>query len=331
MARYLLRRVIFLVVVIWTAATVNFFLPRTTGQNPIRERIMDQISLGSSYHAGIEDLVAQYDKKFGLDKPLWRQYLTYLGDLARFDLGQSIARYPNYVVDIIAGALPWTIGLLATSTLFSVIVGTLFGAVVAWPRAPRWIRSLGPPIFTLSAIPYYLLGLVLLFIFAFRFRWLPGSGGHDIGSIPSRSWDFALEVLEHSLLPALSIVLSSIGFWAMGMRGMVVTVEGEDYMTLGEAKGLKDLRLFFSYGIRNALLPQVTSFALAMAFVLSGAVLVEVVFSYPGIGYMLFKAVQGVDYPLIQGIVMTIILALAMATLILDLTLPVLDPRIRRE
>ena len=331
MTRYLLRRVVFLMVVIWTAATVNFFLPRMTGQNPIRERIMDQISLGSSYHAGIEDLIAEYDKKFGLDKPLWQQYLTYLGDLARFDLGQSIARYPNFVMDIIAGALPWTIGLLATSTLFSVIVGTLFGAVVAWPRAPRWIRSLGPPIFTLSAIPYYLLGLVLLFIFAFRLKWLPGSGGHDIGSIPDRSWGFALEVLKHSILPALSIVLSSIGFWAMGMRGMVVTVEGEDYMTLGEAKGLKDLRLFFAYGMRNALLPQVTSFALAMAFVLSGAVLVEVVFSYPGIGYMLFKAVQGVDYPLIQGIVMTIILALALATLILDLTLPLLDPRIRRE
>jgi len=331
MARYLLRRAVFLMIVIWTAATVNFFLPRMTGQNPIRERIMDQISLGSSYHAGIEDLVAEYDKKFGLDKPLWRQYLTYLGDLVRLDLGQSIARYPNYVKDIIAGALPWTIGLLATSTLFSVIIGTLFGAVVAWPRAPRWIRSLGPPIFTLSAIPYYLLGLVLLFIFAFRLKWLPGSGGYDIGSIPNLSWDFALEVLEHSLLPALSIVLSSVGFWAMGMRGMVVTVEGADYMTLGEAKGLKDARLFFSYGIRNALLPQVTSFALAMAFVLSGAVLVEVVFSYPGIGYMLFKAVQGVDYPLIQGIVMTIIVALALATLILDLTLPVLDPRIRRE
>ena len=331
MARYLLRRAVFLMIVIWTAATVNFFLPRMTGQNPIRERIMDQISLGSSYHAGIEDLVAEYDKKFGLDKPLWRQYLTYLGDLVRLDLGQSIARYPNYVKDIIAGALPWTIGLLATSTLFSVIIGTLFGAVVAWPRAPRWIRSLGPPIFTLSAIPYYLLGLVLLFIFAFRLKWLPGSGGYDIGSIPNLSWDFALEVLEHSLLPALSIVLSSVGFWAMGMRGMVVTVEGADYMTLGEAKGLKDARLFFSYGIRNALLPQVTSFALAMAFVLSGAVLVEVVFSYPGIGYMLFKAVRGVDYPLIQGIVMTIIVALALATLILDLTLPVLDPRIRRE
>ena len=328
--RYLLRRLLFLVLVVWTAATVNFFLPRLSGQDPIRERLIKQMMRGAAVHAGIEDMIERYNQKFGLDRPLWQQYLTYLGDLARFDLSQSIAFYPRYVKDMIGDALPWTMGLLTVTTLICFIAGSLFGALVAWSRSPRWLRTLAPPVITLSAIPYYLLGLVLLFIFAFELLWLPGHGGYSAGLIPGWDWRFALDVLEHALLPAFSIVISSVGFWALGMRGMMVTVEGEDYMTLAEAKGVKDRRLFIRYGLRNALLPQVTSLALSLGYVLSGSVLVEVVFGYPGIGLLLYNAIRGVDYPVIQGVAFTIILALAGATLVLDVTLPWLDPRIRR-
>ena len=330
-AGYLLKRVAFFLLIVWTAATVNFFLPRLSGQDPIRERMIKLVQSGSAWGKGIEDMVELYNEKFGLDKPLWQQYLTYLGDMSRFELGHSIASYPRTVNQILRDSMLWTISLLTVTTLLSFIFGTLFGAIVAWTRAPLWLRSLAPPIMTMAAIPYYLLGLILLFIFAFELRWFPGHGGYRIGHIPNLSWKFLLEAGEHAILPALSILLSSLGFWAIAMRGMMVTVEGEDYMTLAEAKGIKSGRLFYDYGLRNTILPQITSLALAMGYVFSGALLVEVVFGFPGIGTVLFQAIKGVDYPVIQGIVLAIILTIATTTLILDLTLPILDPRIRRR
>ena len=181
----------------------------------------------------------------------------------------------------------------------------------------------------MSAIPYYLLGLILLFIFAYGLKWLPGNGGYSIAATPNWSWTFAFDVLHHVLLPALSIILSAVGFWALGMRGNMVIVEGEDFMTLAEAKGLKPATLLFQYAFRNTLLPQATSLALALGYVLSGSILVEVVFGVPGIGSILFEAIKGVDFPVIQGIIFTIIVALTLSILILDLILPILDPRIQ--
>ncbi len=329
--RYLIRRIIFLFFVVVTAASLNFLLPRLTGQNPIRERLAEQLLSGSSMTAGIEEMVATYDARFGLDQPLWRQYLNYMSDLLRFDLGQSIPNYPRQVSDIIGDALPWTIGLIGISTLLSFSIGTFLGALSAWRFTPNWIRLLTFPFIVLSGIPYYLLGLILLFVFAFQFRWFPGNGGYGIGTIPNLSLDFALEVLRHSILPALSIVLSSIGFWAITMRGMMVTVEGEDYMILAEAKGLKKGEIFGQYAVRNSLLPQVTNLALSLGFVMSGSVLVEVVLGYPGVGFLLFRAIQGVDYPLVQGIILVLILTLALSLLLVDLILPLIDPRIQLE
>lgn len=329
--RYLVRRIIFLVLVVVTAASLNFVLPRLTGQNPIRERLAEQMLSGSAITAGVEDLIATYDEKFGLDKPLWQQYLTYMGDLLRFDLGYSIPNYPRRVSDIIGAALPWTIGLIGVSTVLSFAIGTLLGALSAWRWAPRWVRLLVSPFIILSGIPFYLLGLILLFIFAFQLRWLPGHGGYEIGTIPNMSLEFFGQVIRHSILPALSIVLSGVGFWAIAMRGMMVTVEGEDYMILAEAKGLKKSEIFSQYAVRNSLLPQVTTLALSLGFVMSGSVLVEVVFGYPGVGFLLFRAIQGVDYPLVQGIILILILTLAFSLLLVDLILPLIDPRIKLE
>lgn len=325
---YVLRRVLLFFIVTWLAATLNFFLPRLSGQDPIREKLLDQAISGGYMHSGIDEMVAEYEVKFGLDRPLWQQYFTYLGDVARFDLGSSISNYPASVVDIILESIPWTIGLLLTTTVFAFAIGTILGALLAWRRAPGFVKYLFPPLLTFSAIPYFLLGLLLLYVFAFRLPWLPLFGGYQSGTFPALSFGFAWDVFRHSILPALSILLASLGFWALGMRGMMVTVDGEDYMTFAEASGLKGRTLFFGYAIRNALLPQTTSLGLALGQVLSGAILVEVVFSYPGIGTVLYHAIRQFDYFLLQGIVFTIILGVTLATLILDLIYPLLDPRI---
>lgn len=327
-ADYLLKRIGVFILVVWLAATVNFFAPRLTGKDPIRQKLVQQSLTGGYVQQGLQEMVKEYDRLFGLDKPLWEQYVNYLYQMSHLDLGYSITNYPKRVNELMGVALPWTIGLLGTTTILAFLIGSFLGALMTWPTAPKFLQYLLPPLLTLSAIPYYLLGLVLLYIFAFQTKLLPIFGGYSPGTIPSMTLDFWLDVLKHSILPALSIILAAIGFWSLGMRAMMVTVEGEDYTLFAEAKGLKNRTLFLRYAVRNALLPQVTSLALSLGHILSGAVLVEVVFSYPGIGSVLYHAISEFDYFTIQGIVFTIIVSIGLATLILDLVYPLLDPRI---
>jgi len=327
-AVYIVKRFGVFLLIVWLAATLNFFLPKLSGQDPVRTKLLEEASLGGYVHAGIDDMVKEYQKRFGLDKPLWQQYLTYLGEVARGDLNYSIANYPRTVAAMIREALPWTIGLLGVTTLFSFAAGTILGALLAWPRAPRWMRWLMPPLWALHAIPFFLLGLVLSWLLAFRFQWLPIFGGYSAGANPAWDWTFVLDVLRHAVLPALSIVLVSVGGWALAMRGMMVTTMGEDYVTFAEAKGLRSATIFTRYCMRNAILPQTTGLALALGQILSGAVLVEAIFGYPGIGALLFQAIEENDFFLIQGIVFTVIVALGFATFALDVVYPWLDPRI---
>jgi peptide/nickel transport system permease protein len=314
--------------IVWLAATVNFFLPRLGGQSPVRAALLTQAAAGGNVQLGMEDMVAEYDKKFGLDQPLWKQYLTYVGDMARLDFNYSIASYPQKVIDMIGHALPWTMGLLLTTTLFAWVLGGLLGAFMGWPRAPKFLSYLMPPLLSLNAIPFFLLGLLLIYFLAFRLRLLPLSGGYTPGTFPSLTPAFARDVLSHSVLPALSIILVSIGGWALSMRAMMITTRGEDYVTFADAKGLKDRTIFLRYAIRNALLPQTTALALALGQLISGALLVEVVFTYPGIGTVLFRAIRGSDYYLVQGIVFILIVSIGVATFLLDIVYPLLDPRI---
>jgi peptide/nickel transport system permease protein len=327
-AIYIVKRFGVFLLIVWLAATLNFFLPKLSGQDPVRTKLLEEASLGGYVHAGIDNMVKEYQKRFGLDKPLWRQYLTYIGQVSHGDLNYSIANYPRTVVGMIREALPWTIGLLGVTTLFSFAAGTMLGALLAWPRAPRWMRWLMPPLWALHAIPFFLLGLVLSWLFAFTFQWLPIFGGYSAGAAPAWNWGFALDVLRHAVLPALSIVLVSVGGWALAMRGMMVTTMGEDYVTFAEAKGLRSVTIFTRYCMRNAILPQATGLALALAQILSGAVLVEAIFGYPGIGALLFQAIEENDFFLIQGIVFTVVVALGFATFVLDVIYPWLDPRI---
>ena len=325
---YIARRFGVFLLIVWLAATLNFFLPKLSGQDPVRTKLLQSAQLGGYVHAGLEDMVKEYDRRFGLDRPLWRQYLTYLGATARLDFNYSIANYPRTVGEMIAEAVPWTVGLLGTTTLLSFAIGTLLGALLAWPGAPRWMRWLMPPLWALHAIPFFLLGLILMYLLAFQVQLLPIFGGYTAGAVPSLSFGFLWDVVSHALLPAMSIVLVATGGWALAMRGMMVTTMGEDYVTFADAKGLKSATIFMRYCLRNAILPQTTALALALGQILSGAVLVEVIFGYPGIGALLFQAIQENDFFLIQGIVFTVIVALGLATLILDVVYPWLDPRI---
>lgn len=325
---YFIKRIAQFVGIAFLAATLNFFLPRLTGQDPIQQKLAQIQMQGGSSGDSVKGLIETYNKKFGLDKPLWRQYLTYLGDMARLDLGQSISNYPTTVLSLITHALPWTLGLMGTATLLSFALGTLVGALMAWGKAPVFLRTIFPAFFTFSAVPAYLMGIILLYIFAFRLSLLPLFGGYGAERIPQLSWSFAGNVLYHSILPAASMVIAQIGGWAMGMRSMMVTTKGEDYMLQAEAKGLKWRRVFLRYAVRNAILPQVTAFALSLGTIISGGIVVESVFSYPGIGTVLSTAIRGFDWFVIQGIVFMVILTVAFTMLIIDLIYPLLDPRI---
>jgi len=294
----------------------------------VHAKLLQQAALGGYVHAGIEEMTREYERRFGLDQPLWRQYLTYLGDVSRLDFNYPIANYPKTVRELVADAVPWTLGLLGTTTLLSFVIGSLLGALLAWPRAPRWMVWLMPPLWALHAIPFFLLGLILTYFLAFQLPLLPIFGGYSPGAAPSLNWRFAWDVLQHALLPALSIILVATGGWALGMRGMMVTTMGEDYVVFAEAKGLKAPTVFLRYCLRNAILPQVTALALALGQILSGAVLVEVIFGYPGIGTLLFQAIRENDHFVIQGGVFIVIVALGLTTFVLDVIYPWLDPRI---
>ena len=325
---YLLRRLLQLVIVLWAAATINFLLPRLSPGNPVRDRLLSQASQGGALQGGIEEMVRSYNTQFGLDKPLYVQYALYLQHAARLDFGYSIANYPNTVVGLIRGALPWTIGLLLVSSAIAFMLGTVLGALVTWPSAPKFFKYLAGPAMALSAVPFYQLGLVLIFVLGVWLPLFPLSGGYSIGTIPHFSLSYMLDIFRHALLPGLSVVLSSVGFWMIGMRGMMITTKGEDYITFAEAKGLKDRRIFYAYGMRNAMLPQVTSFAINLGTIISGLVIVEVIFGYPGMGSLLYNAITGLDYFLIYGIVYITVFVIALATLLVDLLYPILDPRI---
>ena len=317
--------------VAFLAISINFLIPRAMPGDPIEQQL-SQLSASSGGNVGdIQAMVQAYRERFGLDAPLWRQYLNYLADVVRGDWGYSLVHYPERVSDVIAAGLPWTLGLLGAATLISFSIGTLLGGLLAWPGSSRLVRVLGVPVILLSAVPYFILGIVLMFVFGLTFPILPVAGGYSFGFTPAWNWATVGQVLQHAVLPASSIILASIGTWAIAMRGMVISVRGEDYIMLAEAKGLSARRVFMSYGLRNALLPQLTHLALTLSHIVSGAILVEVIFAYPGIGYRLYQAIHAKDYFVIQGIVLLLSVSIAFTMLVLDLIYPLIDPRITNK
>lgn len=327
MIAYLARRIAMAALVVFVAVSVNFVIPRLMPGDAVEQQLA-QLSAGGGQVGNVQEAAAALRARFGLDRPVWEQYLAYLGRAVQLDLGVSIAHYPERVADSVLAALPWTVGLLGMATLISFALGTLLGGLLAWPGVPRVLKLAALPLLVLSAVPYFMLGIVLMAIFAIAWPVVPVAGGFPFGHVPGFDLETARLVAWHAVLPAASIVLASLGTWAVAMRGMVVSVLGEDYMTLAEAKGLPGRRIFMAYGMRNALLPQMTQLALKLGHLVSGAILVEVIFAYPGIGYRLYQAIGQKDLFVVQGIVLLLSVSIALAMLLLDLIYPLIDPRV---
>ncbi len=327
---YLVRRVGLFLVTVWLGATLIFIIPRLAPGDPVAAMV-SRLSAQSGYVENAGALIDKWRLRFGLDGPWHEQYFRYIGNLLRLDLGYSLASFPSQVNEMVMRALPWTVGLLTLSLFFSFVIGNTVGAVLAWRRTPSWVKYLLPISMTFTSIPFFMLGILLIYVFAFGLGWFPANGNYASGLTPGFNWAFISSVIYHGTLPALAIVLASMGFWALGMRGMMVTTDGEDYMVLAEAKGLSPSRIFWRYGVRNSILPQVTALALSIGGIAGGATLVEYIFRYPGMGYLLYLGIVNNDYTLTQGVVFLLIVGTATAVLIIDLLYPLIDPRITLE
>jgi peptide/nickel transport system permease protein len=324
--RYALQRIAFYLFTAWAAITLNFFIPRMIPGDPITAllaRFQGQMNTDA-----IESLYVL----FGIDKnaSLWQEYLDYWKQLANGDLGLSFSAFPTPVAEVIGDALPWTVGLIGITTVISFLLGTGLGVLAGWRRG-SWVDGLLPVTTFLSSVPYFWLGLLAIFLFTGPDSFFPSSGGYQAGLVPYPDWPFISSMLRHSALPALTILISSVSGWILGMRNMMVTVSAEDYITVAHAKGLPDRRVALSYAARNALLPSVSGFALSLGLIVGGSLLVEIVFSYPGLGFLLFRAVGAKDYPLMQGIFLVITITVLIANLLADLVYLLLDPRTRKE
>lgn len=327
---YIGRRLMILLATIFISMTVVFFVPRLVPGEPLAAVFANMAAVGGSVNAN--EMVAQYRERFGLDAPLWQQYLSFWRELLRGNLGFSISSFPAQVTDMLASALPWTIGLLTLTTLLSWVFGSLIGAIIGWRgrQAGGW-RLLVPVALVLYTIPYYILAIVLVFVFAFYWPIFPLSGAYSVSVRPGWTLTFILDVLHHAILPALSILLVSLGWWFLSMRSLIISLKGEDFILNAEAMGIFERRILWGYAFRNALLPQVTGLAISLGHIVGGALITEVIFAYPGIGYRIYNAINSLDYPLIQGGVLLIILSVAAANFLIDILYPLIDPRIRYE
>jgi len=310
------------------SVTVVFFVPRMVPGNTLGALSAKLANVGVNFNS--KALVDEYNRRFGLDKPVLEQYFAYLRQVSQGDLGYSIASFPTTVGDLIKQALPWTLGLLILTTFISWILGSVIGGVVGWigGRSPP-LQALVPIALVLYTIPYYILAIILLFLLAFLWPIFPITGAYSAGSHIELTPQFVGDVLHHAALPALSIVLVSLGWWFLSMRSLIVTVKGEDYITWAEAKGLPTRRIFWAYAFRNALLPQVTGLALSLGQIVGGALITETIFGYPGVGYLIFSSIKTLDYPVIQGSILLIVVSVATVNLVIDLVYPLIDPRIR--
>lgn len=327
---YLIRRFAMFFLTVWLGLTLMFIIPRLAPGDPI-SAMVSRLTAQAGRVENSEQIIQAWRARFGLDAPLPLQYVRYLYNACRFDLGYSMAYFPTTVEDMVQRAIPWTLGLLALATLLSFAIGNTIGAILGWRPTPKALRTMLPFTLCFTSIPAFMLGILLTYVFAFGLRLFPFAGAYSRGVVPGLSWDFARSVVYHGTLPACAVVLTSMGHWALGMRAMMVGNTGEDYMILAQAKGLSPRRIFWMYGVRNAILPQVTSLALSIGGIAGGSIIVEYIFTYPGMGYLLYQGIVNNDYPLIQGIVFVLICGVSTAVLIIDLLYPLIDPRITYE
>jgi peptide/nickel transport system permease protein len=324
-----LRRLGFFVLTLWAALTLNFFIPRFMPGSPLqalRDRTHNKLS-----PAALQQMLTSYG--FKPNQNVGVQYLDYLGNMVTGHWGISIGQTLGEPVSTLIGqALPWTLGLVGVATVLAFALGSLIGIVAAWRRGGK-LDSVLPSVFVVtSALPYFWVGLLLILMLSvWTNGLLPSDFNYDSDLQPALSFGFAGNVLRHAILPAGTILITSIGGWILTMRNNMITTLAEDYVRMGRAKGLSGRRIMYGYAARNALLPNLSGFAMSLGFVISGAILVEYVFNYPGLGYLLYNAVQNTDFPLMQALFMLFTVAVLLAVLLCDFATAWLDPRARAK
>jgi peptide/nickel transport system permease protein len=322
---FLLRRLGFYLVAGWVALTVDFVIPRAVPGNAVEAIMAKFPDLQPSAYKALEAMLG-----IGHPGSLWHQYLAYLYDVFHFNFGVDELEFPAKVSTLLGETIPWTLALVGTATVIAFLAGTGLGIVAGW-RHGGWADRVLPGLMFFQAIPYFFLALVLIELLAVRTSVFPIGQGYGEALIPGWNWAFISSAVYHSLLPAFTIVITSVAGWMLQMRNVMITTLGEDYVVAAQAKGLPNRRVVFTYAARNALLPQLQGFGLALGFVVSGALIMEIVFSYPGIGLLLLNAVSASDYPLMQAIFLVITFAVLLANLIIDLVLVTVDPRVRTQ
>jgi peptide/nickel transport system permease protein len=315
-------------ITIFLAVSVVFLVPRWLPGDPLAAVYAKMAAVGGGEVS--QELVAEYRRRFGLDKSTFDQYVSFWKELFQGNLGYSIASFPTRVSFVLRQAVPWTVGLLTVTTLVSWVLGSLLGALVGWSGGRnRGLNALVPVALVLYTTPYYILAIMLVFLLAYRWAVFPLSGAYTLGADKEWSIAFARDVVHHAALPALSIILVSLGWWFLSMRSLIISEQGQDYILWAEARGLSRRRIFWAYAFRNALLPQTTGLALSFGHIVGGALITEVIFAYPGLGYVIYQAIRNIDFPVIQGTVLLLIVSVSLANLVIDLIYPLIDPRIR--
>jgi peptide/nickel transport system permease protein len=315
----------FYVVAAAMAVTLNFFLPRFMPGDPVD--VMFASFQGRLDPRALESLKAAFGFVEG---PLHEQFITYLGHLAQGDLGLSVTSFPVPVSRVIGTSLGWTLRLIGIAAITSFAIGTFLGIIAAWRRGGVIDSAVLPVTSILGAFPYFWVAMLAVYVLGLRLKVFPlGMAADNSLHKDWGSWTYVSSVVEHAILPLAVIIITSLGGWLLGMRNNMIGVLSQDYIVMAQAKGLSDRRVMFNYAARNAILPSITGFAMSLGFVIGGALLTEVVFSYPGIGKMLLSAVNGRDYPLMQGIFLMITLSVLVANFLADIVYVLLDPRVR--
>jgi peptide/nickel transport system permease protein len=319
--RYILRRLAFYLVTLWIAITMNFALPRLMPGDPASAMFAK-----FQGHVDLQQMAAMKAALGFTRQNLIGQYFTYLWNIFHLNFGVSYAHYPAPVIDVIRNELPWSLALLGTATIISFSLGTALGMFSAWRRGSVFDSTIPAVTLFLSAFPYFWIAMLLIYFLAFKEPWFPPSRLYDTLSL---TWPVIWTIIYHSILPAVTIVLASVGGWIISMRNVMVSTLAEDYVTMAQAKGLSDRRIMFMYAARNAILPSITGLAMSLGFVVGGAVLVETAFSYPGVGYELWVAATSEDFPMLQALLLFIVSAVLIANFIADIVYVRLDPRVR--
>lgn len=327
---YLLPRAIQYVLVTFLGLTAAFVLPRLMPINPIQQRIAQYQSFGVYIPPEQRDVMIRTLKElYGLEGTLFEQYIAFWKRLLRGDFGPSLAQFPTPVMELVSRHLPWTLGLLALTTLLGWVFGTIVGGVAGYYARSRWAKILDGIAMLVRPIPYYILSLLLLLLLAYVFPIFPLGGGAAVGVQPALNLQTIWSILRHAALPALTLIIAGGVTHFQAMKLIVQGVRAEDCVTYAKAAGIDERRVVFRYVIRNAMLPTVTQLGLSFGFVFSGALITEMVFAYPGIGWVLYNAVMNGDYNLIMAIACISVVAITTSVFILDLLYPLVDPRVR--